>query len=44
MIEIDGCLGEGGGQVIRNCLTLSAMTDQPFRLTRIRAPGVRNPG
>jgi RNA 3'-terminal phosphate cyclase (ATP) len=45
MIEIDGSLGEGGGQVLRSCLTLSAITGQRFRLTRIRArrpqPGLK---
>jgi RNA 3'-terminal phosphate cyclase (ATP) len=45
MIEIDGSIGEGGGQVLRTCLSLSAITAQPFRLTRIRArrpqPGLK---
>lgn len=36
-IEIDGSLGEGGGQVLRTALTLSMITGQPFRITRIRA-------
>jgi len=43
MLEIDGSLGEGGGQVLRTALTLSALTGQPFHLTRIRA-GRKNPG
>ena len=43
MIEIDGSLGEGGGQVLRTALTLSALTGQPFHLFNIRA-GRKNPG
>lgn len=37
MIEIDGSMGEGGGQVLRTSLALSAITGQPFRIRRIRA-------
>ena len=37
MIELDGSLGEGGGQILRTALTLSMITGQPFRITRIRA-------
>ncbi len=37
MIEIDGSLGEGGGQVIRSSLTLAVMTGQPVHITHIRA-------
>jgi RNA 3'-terminal phosphate cyclase (ATP) len=44
-IEIDGAMGEGGGQVLRSALGLSLLTGRPFRLTRIRAnrdrPGLR---
>lgn len=43
MIEIDGSFGEGGGQVLRTSLTLSALTGQPVRIVRIRAHR-RNPG
>ncbi len=43
MIEIDGSLGEGGGQVLRTALTLSALTGQAFHLFNIRA-GRKNPG
>jgi RNA 3'-terminal phosphate cyclase (ATP) len=37
MIEIDGSMGEGGGQVLRTSLALSAITGQAFRIRRIRA-------
>jgi RNA 3'-terminal phosphate cyclase (ATP) len=37
MIELDGSAGEGGGQVLRTALTLSMITGQPFRITKIRA-------
>ncbi|MFO0807119.1 MAG: RNA 3'-terminal phosphate cyclase [Gemmataceae bacterium] len=37
MLELDGSLGEGGGQVLRSCLALSLLTGQPFRLANIRA-------
>ncbi len=37
MIEIDGSNGEGGGQILRSSLTLSMITGQPFRMTKIRA-------
>jgi RNA 3'-phosphate cyclase len=43
MIEIDGALGEGGGQVLRTAIALSAVTQQPVRIVRIRA-GRANPG
>jgi RNA 3'-terminal phosphate cyclase (ATP) len=43
MIQIDGSLGEGGGQVLRSSLTLSAMTGQEFRIVNIRAKR-KNPG
>lgn len=36
MIELDGTLGEGGGQIVRTALALSALTQQPFRVTNIR--------
>lgn len=45
MIEIDGSIGEGGGQVLRSALALSVLTGQPTRVNRIRAnrskPGLR---
>ncbi len=43
MMIIDGSHGEGGGQILRTCLTLSAATGQPVRIERIRA-GRRKPG
>jgi RNA 3'-terminal phosphate cyclase (ATP) len=45
MLEIDGSLGEGGGQVVRSSLALSLLTARPFRLRNVRAgrdrPGLR---
>ena len=43
MLTIDGSYGEGGGQVIRTSLSLSAITGTPIRLTSIRA-GRKKPG
>lgn len=43
MRVIDGCYGEGGGQVLRTALTLAAITGQPTRIEHIRA-GRKNPG
>ena len=44
-IDIDGAFGEGGGQILRTSLTLSAITGQPFNISNIRAhrsqPGLR---
>ena len=42
-IMIDGSQGEGGGQVLRTSLTLSAITGQPMRIEKIRA-GREKPG
>src|ERR671925_30707 len=43
MLDIDASYGEGGGQILRTALALSAITGQPVRLTQIRAAR-RNPG
>jgi RNA 3'-terminal phosphate cyclase (ATP) len=43
MLEIDGSQGEGGGQVLRTCLSLSALTGRPFKISNIRA-GRKKPG
>jgi RNA 3'-terminal phosphate cyclase (ATP) len=44
-ITLDGAQGEGGGQVLRTALSLSAVTGRPFRIERIREnrlkPGLR---
>lgn len=37
MINLDGSTGEGGGQILRSSLTLSALTGQAFCLYNIRA-------
>jgi len=37
MITIDGSQGEGGGQIIRSSLTLSAVTGIPFEIHNVRA-------
>lgn len=37
MIEIDGAHGEGGGQILRTALSLSAVLREPVRVTGIRA-------
>lgn len=45
MLSIDGSQGEGGGQVLRTSLSLSALTGRPFRIVNIRGrrskPGLR---
>ncbi|MCK5251356.1 MAG: RNA 3'-terminal phosphate cyclase, partial [Thermoplasmata archaeon] len=43
MVHIDGSLGEGGGQVLRVSVALSAATGTPVRITDIRA-NRKNPG
>ena len=43
MIEIDGSCGEGGGQILRSSLSLSALTGREMRVTNIRAKR-RKPG
>lgn len=45
MLEIDGSIGEGGGQVLRTSLTLSCITGKSIHIKNIRAkrsnPGLR---
>jgi RNA 3'-phosphate cyclase len=45
MIEINGAYGEGGGQILRSSLTLSALTGMSMHIHHIRAnrsqPGLR---
>ncbi|MCX8196308.1 MAG: RNA 3'-terminal phosphate cyclase [Acidilobaceae archaeon] len=45
MIEVDGSMGEGGGQVLRTTIAVSAITGKPVRVKNIRAkrdnPGLR---
>ncbi len=45
MITLDGSRGEGGGQIVRTAITLSAITGTPVTITNIRAgrdtPGLR---
>ncbi|MCA9800707.1 MAG: RNA 3'-terminal phosphate cyclase [Cyanobacteria bacterium HKST-UBA02] len=43
MIEIDGSLGEGGGQILRTALSLSMITGRGFRIKNLRA-GRKKPG
>jgi RNA 3'-terminal phosphate cyclase (ATP) len=43
VLEIDGSMGEGGGQVLRTSLALSTLTGRPFEIARIRA-NRRKPG
>jgi len=45
MIKIDGSYGEGGGQIVRTAVALSAVTGKPVEIVNIRAnrpnPGLR---
>jgi len=43
MIELDGNFEEGGGQIVRTALGLSAFTRKPFKVTNIRQ-GRKEPG
>ncbi|MFL6511949.1 MAG: RNA 3'-terminal phosphate cyclase [Nitrososphaera sp.] len=44
-VKIDGSQGEGGGQILRTAISLSAITSKPVEITNIRAnrpnPGLR---
>jgi RNA 3'-phosphate cyclase len=44
MLDIDGSLGEGGGQILRSSLALSLLTGKGFRLRNIRANRLPKPG
>ncbi len=45
LVKIDGSHGEGGGQILRTAISLSAITGKPIEVTNIRAnrtnPGLR---
>lgn len=43
LLELDGSLGEGGGQILRTSLALSIVTGQGFHLRHVRA-GRAKPG
>lgn len=43
ILEIDGNYGEGGGQILRSSLSLSAILNRPIRISGIRA-GRKKPG
>ncbi|HEY6283657.1 MAG TPA: RNA 3'-terminal phosphate cyclase [Nitrososphaerales archaeon] len=44
-LEVDGSLGEGGGQILRTALAFSGIQSKPVRVTKIRAgrpiPGLK---
>jgi len=43
MLEIDGCYGEGGGQLVRTAVALAAITGTAVTITNVRAKRA-NPG
>ena len=42
-LEIDGSVGEGGGQILRTSLAMSSLLDKPIKIRNIRS-GRRKPG
>lgn len=42
-VQIDGSVGEGGGQILRSALSLSIITGRPFHIENIRS-GRQKPG
>jgi RNA 3'-terminal phosphate cyclase (ATP) len=45
-IDLDGRTGEGGGQLVRLAVGLSALTTRPIKITNVRGnrPGARGGG
>ena len=43
IVKIDGSYGEGGGQILRTALTLSALTGRPLEIFNVRV-GRKEPG
>ena len=43
MLKINGAYGEGGGQILRSAVSLSAITGKPIEVINIRSKR-RNPG
>jgi len=43
LVVIDGTHGEGGGALVRTCLVMSALTQQPVRIENVRG-GSKYPG
>jgi len=41
VIEVDGSFGEGGGQLVRTAVALSALTGKALRLAGVRARRAR---
>ena len=45
MLEINGAYGEGGGQILRNAVAFSVLTNKPIKVTNIREnrpnPGIK---
>lgn len=46
MVKLDGCVGEGGGQIVRIAVALASLTGTPLRIEHIRGnrPGKRGGG